>query len=54
MFTIGPLDEPDALMKYARILTGVKNDDHIQELVRGVVEGETRVIGTVMLIDLGR
>ncbi|KAJ1330610.1 hypothetical protein BSLG_009062 [Batrachochytrium salamandrivorans] len=44
VFTIGPLDDPEALMKYARILTGVKDDNHIQELVRGVVEGETRVI----------
>ncbi|KAL5034481.1 hypothetical protein, variant 2 [Batrachochytrium dendrobatidis JEL423] len=51
VFTIGPLDEPDALMKYARILTGVKNDDHIQELVRGVVEGETRVIAASMTME---
>ncbi|KAL2912970.1 hypothetical protein HK105_207536 [Polyrhizophydium stewartii] len=51
VFTIGPLDEPQALMKYARALTGKKKEEGIHELVRGVVEGETRVIAASMTME---
>ncbi len=47
-FTIGPKDEPDCLKKYAKLLAnavnGSSNNNSVEELVRGIVEGETRVI----------
>ncbi|KAJ3207909.1 hypothetical protein HK099_000171 [Clydaea vesicula] len=52
VFTIGPLDEPEALNKYAHLLAGsdVKGES-IQDLVRGVIEGETRVIAAGMTME---
>ena len=54
VFTIGPDDSPDALTKYAKILTGkevyrkstavVTGRNHVQDIVKGIIEGETRVI----------
>lgn len=53
VFTIGPNDNPDALSKYAKILTGkevynkqtaVTGRNHVQDIVKGIIEGETRVI----------
>eukprot|EP00842_Homolaphlyctis_polyrhiza_P006012 jgi/Hompol1/6411/HPOL_000954-RA len=43
---------PECLKKYARLLASSnKNEDHIQELVRGVIEGETRVITAGMTME---
>lgn len=54
VFTIGPDDSPDALIKYAKILTGKEvyhksmtaatGQSHVQDIVKGIIEGETRVI----------
>ena len=51
VFTIGPDDEPESLKNYAKILTG-KGDtttgatgrSHVQDIVKGIIEGETRSI----------
>ena len=49
VFTIGPKNDPDALYKYARLLTtDEKNRD---ELVIGIVEGETRVICATLTME---
>ncbi|POG58890.1 hypothetical protein GLOIN_2v1789791 [Rhizophagus irregularis DAOM 181602=DAOM 197198] len=43
--------EPKALEKYAKSFTTTeKNTDHVKELVRGIIEGETRVIAAAMTI----
>ena len=56
VFTIGPEDQMEALCKYAKILTGrgatnkARNEatptgrNHVQDIVKGIIEGETRVI----------
>ena len=65
VFTIGPENEPDALKKYALLLTG--NSDgtpatspktttatgrtHVQDIVKGIIEGETRVIVSSMTME---
>ncbi|KAG0127177.1 hypothetical protein HOY82DRAFT_586940 [Tuber indicum] len=62
VFTIGPEDTPDALQKYASLLTGQKAGDantqsnssgrgHVQDIVKGIIEGETRVIVSGMSMD---
>ena len=62
MFTIGPDDSHDSLMKYAKILTGrtdkgstrqamMTGRDHVQEIVKGIIEGETRVIVSQMTME---
>ncbi|KAJ3021673.1 hypothetical protein HKX48_008052 [Thoreauomyces humboldtii] len=52
VFTIGPDDLPASLLKYARLLSlADKGKDHIQDLVRGVIEGETRVIAAAMTME---
>lgn len=52
-FTIGPKDTPEALQKYCKLLAGhgSKTKEHIGDLVRGIVEGETRVIAAGMTIE---
>ncbi|PKK64044.1 hypothetical protein RhiirC2_854604 [Rhizophagus irregularis] len=42
--------EPKALENYAKSFTTEKNTDHVKELVRGIIEGETRVIAAAMTI----
>jgi flotillin len=52
VFTIGPKDEPGALERYAKLLAANdKNSDHVKELVRGIIEGETRVIAAAMTME---
>lgn len=62
VFTIGADDQPDSLIKYARILTETtqdgskrctmpKNGSHVQDIVRGIIEGETRVIVSQMTME---
>lgn len=60
VFTIGPEDRPDALHKYAKILTGggdgnqktaATGRSHVQEIVKGIIEGETRVIVSGMTME---
>ncbi|KAI1612104.1 flotillin, variant [Exophiala viscosa] len=69
VFTIGPDNKPDALKKYALLLSG--NPDgtpssskgkpnqviiptqrgHVQDIVKGIIEGETRVIVSSMTME---
>lgn len=61
VFTIGPDDQMDALIKYAKILTGKAANSkdivtptsrgHVQDIVRGIIEGETRVIVSGMTME---
>ena len=61
VFTIGPEDTPDALAKYAKILTGgvmtpkagttPSGRSHVQDIVKGIIEGETRVIVSGMSME---
>ncbi|KAL8646749.1 MAG: hypothetical protein Q9210_005954, partial [Variospora velana] len=63
VFTIGPDDHIDALCKYAKILTGktatnnAKREaagsgrNHVQDIVKGIIEGETRVIVSGMTME---
>lgn len=62
VFTIGPEDDSKALEKYAKILTGREKDDasrhatptgrnHVQDIVKGIIEGETRVIVSGMTME---
>ncbi|CAI2162263.1 14520_t:CDS:2 [Funneliformis geosporum] len=52
VFTIGPKDEKSSLERYAKLLAANdKNSDHVKELVRGIIEGETRVIAAAMTME---
>ncbi|KAJ3325759.1 hypothetical protein HDV06_003529 [Boothiomyces sp. JEL0866] len=53
VFTIGPEDKPESILKYAKLLASnsEKGVKHIQELVTGIVEGETRVIAASMSME---
>lgn len=67
VFTIGPYDNKEALKKYAALLTGdpptrpakdakssnltVTGVSHVQEIVKGIIEGETRVIVSGMTME---
>ena len=63
VFTIGPDDHKDALCKYAKILTGriatetaqrqptSTGRNHVQDIVKGIIEGETRVIVSGMTME---
>ncbi|KAJ3068303.1 hypothetical protein HK102_007205, partial [Quaeritorhiza haematococci] len=51
VFTIGPKDDHDSLVKFARLLADSSSHESVQDLVRGVIEGETRVIAAGMTIE---
>jgi len=62
VFTIGPDDEAEKLRKYAKILTGrpaehgsrrqaATGRNHVQDIVKGIIEGETRVIVSGMTME---
>jgi len=60
VFTIGPDDHIDSLVKYAKILTGKSANaaaheatgrGHVQDIVKGIIEGETRVIVSGMTME---
>jgi flotillin len=49
VFTIGPEDNIVSLQKYAKLLSNTSiaqagSNNSVEELVRGIVEGETRVM----------
>jgi flotillin len=68
VFTIGPDDNEEALIKYAVLLTGNEGDhsttstskkdvigvaagrNHVQSIVKGIIEGETRSIVSTMTV----
>ncbi|KAF7722128.1 hypothetical protein EC973_003672 [Apophysomyces ossiformis] len=52
VFTIGPKLDEASLQKYARLLAGSDNKTHaMTELVKGVIEGETRVLAAAMSME---
>jgi flotillin len=69
VFTIGPDNKPDALKKYALLLSGAAeagkhvsasatkgalnptSTGHVQTIVKGIIEGETRVIVSSMTME---
>lgn len=49
LIKIGPKDEHECLMKYAKLLSShEKGDRHVEVIVKGIVEGETRVLAAGM------
>ncbi|XP_039128191.1 flotillin-like protein 3 [Dioscorea cayenensis subsp. rotundata] len=53
VFTIGPrADDQESLTKYARLMSQHdKQSNHVNELVQGVIEGETRVLAASMTME---
>jgi flotillin len=63
VFTIGPSNDFEALKKYAMLLASKEADstprgairpgesNHVRDIVKGIIEGETRVIISRMLSD---
>jgi flotillin len=65
VFTIGPADTEDSLIKYATLLTGDSDGqpqtsskgtvgtgrNHVQDIVKGIIEGETRSIVSNMTME---
>jgi flotillin len=53
VFTIGPrVDEMDSLLLYAKLISPHdKLSNHVNELVRGIIEGETRVLAASMTME---
>ncbi|KAK1320524.1 Flotillin-like protein 4 [Acorus calamus] len=52
VFTIGPQDKKESLMKYAKLISPHdKLSHHVKELVQGVIEGETRVLAASMTME---
>jgi flotillin len=63
VFTIGPDNTAEALKKYAMLLTGnadgtashqaqtATGRNHVQDIVKGIIEGETRVIVSSMTME---
>ncbi|EOA22408.1 hypothetical protein CARUB_v10003046mg [Capsella rubella] len=53
VFTIGPrVDDTEALILYARLISPHdKQSNHVNELVEGVIEGETRVLAASMTME---
>lgn len=61
VFTIGPDNNIDSLKKYALLLSGeadgvkaaksATTGNHVQDIVKGIIEGETRVIVSGMTME---
>lgn len=53
VFTIGPrVDDFHSLLRYAKLLAAHdKRSNHVNELVQGVIEGETRVLAASMTME---
>ncbi|KAJ7962792.1 Flotillin [Quillaja saponaria] len=53
VFTIGPrVDDHESLVLYARLMSvHDKKSNHVNELVQGVIEGETRVLAASMTME---
>lgn len=50
VFTIGPKDDLVTLKRFATLLSG-KSLERIDDIVKGVIEGETRVLAATMTLD---
>jgi len=63
VFTIGPQDDLDALKRYASLLTGTSDgaaaptpgevtvESNVRRIVKGIIEGETRVLVSTMTAE---
>ncbi|OIW14988.1 hypothetical protein TanjilG_30707 [Lupinus angustifolius] len=53
VFTVGPrVDDEHSLLKYAKLLSSHdKLSSHVKELVKGIIEGETRVLAASMTME---
>lgn len=62
VFTIGPKNDPESLVKYARLVASknISNDDdtvynhtvsHIDSIILGILEGEVRTLSSTMSIE---
>jgi flotillin len=52
VFTIGPKDEIGPLKRFAKLLAGNdKEGEQVTDLVKGIIEGETRVIAASMTME---
>ncbi|KAK9079512.1 hypothetical protein SSX86_001184 [Deinandra increscens subsp. villosa] len=53
VFTIGPrADDEESLHKYAKLISSHdKQSNHMNELVKGIIEGETRVLSASMTME---
>lgn len=57
VFTIGPDNKEENLKKYALLLSSGPEDiqtgdrSHVHDIVRGIIEGETRVIVSTMTME---
>ncbi|PNX67555.1 flotillin-like protein, partial [Trifolium pratense] len=53
VFTIGPrADDRESLLKYAKLISAHdKQSNHVNELVQGIIEGETRVLAASMTME---
>lgn len=52
VFTIGPKDDIEALNRYSRLLaTSNLGPSHLDALIKGIIEGETRVIAAGLTME---
>jgi len=53
VFTIGPrVDDKESLIKYAKLISPHdRHSNHVNELVQGIIEGETRVLAASMTME---
>ncbi|KAL2631446.1 hypothetical protein R1flu_016132 [Riccia fluitans] len=52
IFTIGPRDDPESLKRYAKLIASHDmSGHHVTDLIKGVVEGETRVLAAGMSME---
>jgi flotillin len=51
VFTIGPKNDPEAIKRYVRFLSCGKGNDQIDTLVKGILEGETRIQSAQMTLE---
>ena len=54
VFTIGPKDNPESLVKYVKILAGIEKDDNnktFDDIILGILEGEVRALSSQMTME---
>lgn len=52
VFTIGPRDDNDSLKRYAKLIAAHDmSGHHVTDLIKGIVEGETRVLAAGMSME---
>lgn len=57
VFTIGPRNDPESLIKYVRVLAGMNKDqdgsdkDTITDIILGILKGTTRILASQMSIE---